>query len=398
MKKLFFTFAVTAICAMASAQTASIADIDIMPGQTASFTVVVNVGDNEFSGIEFTKMQLPEGLTLVENGVIPTPDWDKTAYCDFGIDTDGTIIGAFNSQKDIAIPQNQDFALGTMEIEAAADLEVGTSLTITIPAGKLKFVPGSIPVENEISFKANVTDYVTLDENSTVAPSKYDGKVDVVLKRTLKANEWSTLCVPFALSPTVLKAAFGEGTTYEIAQLDGYEVEKDGDAITGLNVKFKKVAGAKANTPVIIKVSKDFTQTSKFNTTIQPGATKFAYTYYDEELWEDVETCSSTGTFVANTVVPANSLFLSEGKFWYSVGKTKMLAYRAYFTLNDKLSSLDAAPSRVTFFVTDGDQATEIQIPELMPNDGEYYNLNGLRVETPAKGIFIKDGKKVVVK
>ena len=45
MKKLFFTFAVTAICAMASAQTASIADIDIMPGQTASFTVVVNVGD-----------------------------------------------------------------------------------------------------------------------------------------------------------------------------------------------------------------------------------------------------------------------------------------------------------------------------------------------------------------
>ena len=63
----------------------------------------------------------------------------------------------------------------------------------------------------------------------------------------------------------------------------------------------------------------------------------------------------------------------------------------------DILSSLDGASTRVKFFVSDGDETTQIQIPELL-NDGEYYNLNGVRVETPSKGIYIKDGKKVVVK
>ena len=396
MKKLFFTFAVTAICAMASAQTASIADIDIMPGQTASFTIVVNVGDNEFSGIEFTKMQLPEGLTMVENGVIPNPDWDKTAYCDFGIDTDGTIIGAFNSQKDIAIPQNQDFALGTMEIEAAADLEVGTSLTITIPAGKLKFVPGSIPVENEISFKVNVSDAVILDENSTIAPVAAEG-VKVRVKRTINANEWSTICLPFDLTATQFTEIFGEGT--KLAYFTDYKATKESDKVTGIEVEFADFPIEDViygGYPYIIKATKDVTEFVVNETVI-----------YDELSAAESESKTSrppkkplgtfNGTYV-KTQVPANSLFLSEGKFWYSTGLTQMKAFRAYFTFNDKLSDLDAASSRVKFFVTDGDQATEIQIPELMPNDGEYYNLNGLRVETPAKGVYIKDGKKVVVK
>ncbi len=30
--------------------------------------------------------------------------------------------------------------------------------------------------------------------------------------------------------------------------------------------------------------------------------------------------------------------------------------------------------------------------------DGEYYNLNGARVDKPTKGVYVRDGKKVVVK
>ena len=165
-----------------------------------------------------------------------------------------------------------------------------------------------------------------------------------------------------------------------------------------MNVSFTKVAGAKANTPLIIKVSKDFDVTSVINAQISPASTKFAVTVFDEDTFEEVETCSMTGTYVAQTVVPANSLFLSDNQFWYSTGLTKMKGLRAYFTFNDVLTSVKDAGSRIKFSLSDGDTQTEIQIPELMPMDGEYYDLKGQRVETPSKGIYIKDGKKVVVK
>ena len=36
--------------------------------------------------------------------------------------------------------------------------------------------------------------------------------------------------------------------------------------------------------------------------------------------------------------------------------------------------------------------------PSLTINDSPIYNLNGLRVNVPGKGIFIKSGKKVMMK
>lgn len=390
MKKLFFTLAATAICAMASAQTASIADIDIMPGQTASFTIVVNVGDNEFSGIEFTKMQLPEGITMVENGVIPNSDWDKTAYCDFGIDTDGTIIGAFNSQKDIAIPQNQDFALGTMEIKAADDLEIGTVLTVTIPAGKFKFVPGSIPVENDITFKVTVTNTVTLDENATEAPVAASG-VNVKVMRTINANEWSTICLPFAMNAEQMAKAFGSDV--QLASFNDYEAN---DNVTEIKVFFANSTAIEANTPYIIKVSSPVSEFTVENVNIDPDE-EGAYVEFDNGKTGRNRVLYSGiyGTYHAGTVIDKDNLFLSENKFWYSTGETKMKGYRAYIWLADVLADTTTAGTRIN--ISFDDKTTGIRNIGYQ-TDGEFYNLNGLRVETPAKGVYIKDGKKVVVK
>ena len=99
MKKLFFTLVLSVICGMASAQTVSISDIEIKAGEKAAFTIVVNVGDNEFSGIEFTNMVLPTGLTVV--GTAVSESWDASANNDYNVDTDKTVLGAFTSLKDI---------------------------------------------------------------------------------------------------------------------------------------------------------------------------------------------------------------------------------------------------------------------------------------------------------
>ena len=51
----------------------------------------------------------------------------------------------------------------------------------------------------------------------------------------------------------------------------------------------------------------------------------------------------------------------------------------------------------VTFSVTIGN-VTAIQSIEQSVDNSKYYDLNGQRVEEPTKGLYIKNGKKVVVK
>ena len=391
MKKfLLSTFALLGMSAVVSAQDNLIVnDVYAMPGQTVVATLNFSSPENVYKGMHIY-LTFPEGFTMEASGAVSS-------------DRDGDFIKYVVDGKEanFAIGNDQTFTTTSVNVEFTVGEDVAVSDKPYEIAVSGQFEASGVedgPVSGKINVYVN--DYITLDENSQVAPKASDGKVDLVLKRTLKANEWSTICVPFALNSTALKAAFGDAT-YELGQLAGYEVEydeNDKDKITGLNVSFTKVAGAKANTPLIIKVSKDFDVTSVINAQISPASTKFAVTVFDEDTFEEVETCSMTGTYVAQTVVPANSLFLSDNQFWYSTGLTKMKGLRAYFTFNDVLTSVKDAGSRIKFSLSDGDTQTEIQIPELMPMDGEYYDLKGQRVETPSKGIYIKDGKKVVVK
>ena len=104
-----------------------------------------------------------------------------------------------------------------------------------------------------------------------------------------------------------------------------------------------------------------------------------------------------TGTFVAGTVVPKHSLFLSENKFYYSVGKTKMKAFRAYFTLSDVLSDVSQAAARVHFLV-EGETTGIKSVDSSKSIDNSIYDLQGRRVVKPGKGLYIKNGRKEVVR
>ena len=108
-----------------------------------------------------------------------------------------------------------------------------------------------------------------------------------------------------------------------------------------------------------------------------------------------------TGTYVANTTLAENVLFLNGNKFWYSAGKTTMKAFRAYFTLNDVLTDIGSANTRVLMSF-DGDitginDATHLNANERIMKD-EGYDLQGRKVENPSKGLYIINNKKVLVK
>ena len=77
-----------------------------------------------------------------------------------------------------------------------------------------------------------------------------------------------------------------------------------------------------------------------------------------------------------------------------------MKAFRAFFDFEDFLpEAAGGASARVT--MSFGDETTDVK--ELKSSRVEelksYYNLKGQRVEAPVKkGLYIRDGKKVVIK
>lgn len=243
------------------------------------------------------------------------------------------------------------------------------------------------------NFKVTITQYTILDETSTVAPTA-KSDVDVLVKRTIKANEWSTICLPFAMSEVQVKAAFGDDV--QLGDFSSWNSEEDGDgAIVAISVGFTTVSAIEANHPYVINVSSAITEftvdgvdiEAEEKPTIQVGKKSSERGYF-------------YGTYVANTLIPEENLFLNNNSFWYSTGKTKTKAFRGYFEFKDVLDSYyDVASAPQITMVFDGNETTGIEgLKHNAPDTGIMYDLQGRRIETLSKGLYIKNGKKVVVK
>ena len=231
--------------------------------------------------------------------------------------------------------------------------------------------------------------YTILDETSTVVPTAASG-VDVKVKRAIKANSWSTICLPFAIPAEKMTAAFGAGV--EVKDFTSWSSTEDAGDIVGITIGFTAVTAMEANHPYLIKVANAITAEEGFTVdgvdiapeaepTKQVGTTKKTRGYF-------------YGTYVANTTVPEYNLFISNDRFYYSNGSTKMKAFRGYFELYDYLSSLDEAGARIS--IVDEDVTGIANVKTLSVESRDYYDLQGRKVENPGKGLYISNGRKVV--
>jgi hypothetical protein len=88
-------------------------------------------------------------------------------------------------------------------------------------------------------------------------------------------------------------------------------------------------------------------------------------------------------------------LYLSDNKFWYSGGQTTMKAFRAYFNFADKSIGMDATRVAITI----DDDATSIDAINGLESSCEaVFSLQGQRVAAPVKGVYVRNGKKIVIK
>lgn len=230
--------------------------------------------------------------------------------------------------------------------------------------------------------------YVELDEASTTEPAA-EANANVRVKRSISAGQWSTICLPFAMTETQCKAAFGEDV--QLADFNDYAYD---DAAQTINVMFKDVTAMEANHPYIIKVSEAISEFTVDGVDIDPQE---AVIDFDTSRRKN-QPRQFVGTYTAGTVLEWGMLFLSDNKFWYSVGETKMKGYRGYFNFNDLLPDFeDNYEARINMLFDEGASGIGSVKHSEQP-DGRYYNLAGQRVENPKKGLYIMNNKKVVVR
>ena len=374
--------------------TVSVGTVLIPQGRTGSFSIELTNSDAFASSMEI-HLTLPDGITY-ESVALSDRFTDNPTL---GSTINGQAITITTLSTTNAAISGNSGPLFFVTVSADANLEVGEKLTASftkielakkVGNGHEKFNP------EPFDFVIEITDKVILDENSPIVPTATDEEVDILVKRTIKANQWSTICLPFDMTEEQLYEAFGNDV--QLAEFDteeGYNVNDDGSIVVNF-IDTDLEDGLYGNWPYIIMTSSNISQ-FEVSAQISPEEAD-AIAEYTIGKGKNKRTVGTfTGTFHAGTVIPEYNLFLSDNKFYYSAGLTKCKAFRAYFWFEDILPDLNSAGSRFLINVSDGSLTS---IREVMNNseNSHIYDLQGRRVKEPVKGLYIHNGRKEVVR
>ena len=228
----------------------------------------------------------------------------------------------------------------------------------------------------------------TLDETKTDNVIETYENANVTLQRTLEASHWNSFCVPFALDKDQVTQYFGEGT-----QLRTYEGRCENNI-----VYFATVDNIVAGKPYIMKPGNSVVQNPTFE-----GVSMVA-TGLDEngnpQAVGDASTVQMKGIYNHVTLVQdKTNIYIGAGnKFYYPADAEacQMNGLRAYFIVPE---GTDIKKLRANL---DGATTSLGEIFDTEESNTPVYNLQGQCVgnslSTLKSGIYVQNGKKVVVK
>jgi hypothetical protein len=389
MKKIILSlFALFAMGESLMAQKIDVPDVYASPGQTVAFTMHLSEGQaDKYIALQF-KAQFPAtGFSTVKtNGFIVSDSWPGANAVINDLDDTGLVTIPFDCTN--AIQGSKVDYLISIKFKVANNLTAG-DYDVTLKDIELQYRENEVTKADkpaDVTFKVKVQDKdeaeVTLDENSPLVPEEAED-VKIRVFRTIEAGKWSTICLPFKMTANQRKAAFGDDV--EVRRLTAYE--KNGDNIT-LTFGTTLTGNMVATKPYIIKTSSNI---KSFDVTSSISVSSPKETIWDDPDEENEKYAEFTGINKAGVVVPEDNLFINNNEFWFSKGKTITKAFRGYFWAKDAVSS---APVLMVF----DNEATGISTVKSEKANNTVYNLNGQRIANPQKGLFIKGGKKVVIK
>lgn len=403
---LLCAFALFAICSTTFGEDSfPIQQISLPTNVDADLAVGFSFDDSkQYTSYSF-KIELPDGLEFVAGseegeakytlGNCYTSSPNITANLK---DKKTVIVGcmgttAFNSNTGVLL---------TLQIKLSANstLEAGDNVSGSLSEAKIVTTTlEEISISGTTSFGitiANPIPITVLDEISTTDPESATN-AKVLVKRKIKANTWSTICLPFAMSEDQVKSAFGDGV--QLGNFISCSPVYSGSDITSIILGFEKVSVIKKNNPYIIKVSEAIDEFSVDRVDIDPETEPYV------EIGGRRDKSYFNGTY-KTIKVPEDNLFLSGGLLYYAKkDQITMKGFRGYFELFYELSDPGNAGSRAMISFDDGDGTTKIESAEfLRTTTGKVYSISGryigenVEMKSLPKGIYIVDGVKIVNK
>ena len=319
----------------------------------------------------------------------------------------GTITNCYYMNPQVGSPQNACTVSGAKQAYTAATAPANLGSKVQAYGMVKAYQNGILVGGTYYVAPASISLANAADNSTTISNANgYVANVTLAARTLYKDGKWNTLCLPFnvTLSGSPLNGAVArplnsasitnEGTTLSLSF---------GDAVTTL----------KAGTPYIIKWIADanYVDDDEHNivSPVFSGVTidKTDRSYDTETASPAVTTDARVrfiGTYSSTTFTAAdNSILLlgGENKLYYPAAGAGIGAQRAYF----KIGEDGAAAPRLTGFSIDfgDDEATGIISTTNYTNDTNsdaWFTLDGRKLsgKHTAKGLYIVNGKKVIVK
>ena len=309
--------------------------------ESSSWTVTMKEGQSFEATVTVTEMR----------GVAE----ELTAKLYMGEEVIGTATGT------VAAKGSETLTITATPTEAAAE---GAEMHIEV-----EWAGTTLTTETVTRYVAAIT-YLTLDESSSeaIVAGTYD---NVTLKRTFAAG-WNTVCLPFTISD--VEAFFGTGA--KAYDFTGFE-----DGV----LKFSSVTSLTASYPYIIYVpeaiEEDFELT---DITIASGNATAFHRYQSQAYFR--------GTYapIAAPGMEGKYGITDEGRIQKGSAEARILGFRAYFEL-----PTDAEVKAIEY--EDFGTVTRIAaVKDSNADNAAAYDLAGRRVSSNARGIVIKNGRKVM--
>lgn len=227
-------------------------------------------------------------------------------------------------------------------------------------------------------------DGMTLDEsinNASWITGNNDKVRTVKTERTLTANIWNTMCLPFDVNKQLLEGALGTDKEIELRTYSSYDATNK-----VMNFEVADNATIEAGTPFLIKLNTKVVNPTFTGVTIQNVAAKtiesngvsFVGTYSPVELNTD-----GTNLFITTVNELAKPT---------ATGNT-MLGLRAYITVPSNFDFNDAR-----LFLDDEATAINSIGTQKATNSATLFNLQGQRVKHPRSGLYIKNNKLTIIR
>ena len=269
----------------------------------------------------------------------------------------------FNNSSASFTPNEGNYVSGTWTGNAKK-VSFNASATVKIKNATIKLVASTLPLDET----------TTAEDAKTLLGANLNKTVNVTINRTLVANKWNTLCLPFDVTAEQIK---------NILKAEGMVREYKDQTADCIN--FQAAETMTAGVPYLIKPTeevKGLTFEGVKITAIE-GKTKGGI---------GSENLAITGILGARKLESFELFLNAAGKFVAPAkGKETMKGFRAYFI------SLLGAGAKINI---DGETTGINNIETNAAVNGKVYNLNGQYVGNSLnglkKGIYVVNGKKVI--